>query len=55
MSFSAPQLVDNLRSLLQAIARVRPASAKGNFLRSLYVSTTMGPGLKIDLQSLDLA
>jgi large subunit ribosomal protein L1 len=54
MSFSAPQLVDNLRSLLQAIARVRPASAKGNFLRSLYVSTTMGPGLKIDLQSLDL-
>ncbi len=54
MSFSAPQLVDNLRSLLQAIARVRPASAKGNFLRSLYISTTMGPGLKIDLQSLDL-
>jgi large subunit ribosomal protein L1 len=54
MSFSAPQLVDNLRSLLQAIARVKPASAKGNFLRSLYLSTTMGPGLKIDLQSLDL-
>jgi len=54
MSFSAPQLVDNLQSLLQAIARVRPASAKGNFLRSLYISTTMGPGLKIDLQSLDL-
>jgi large subunit ribosomal protein L1 len=54
MSFSAPQLLDNLRSLLQAIARVRPASAKGNFLRSLYLSTTMGPGLKIDLQALDL-
>lgn len=55
MSFSAPQLVDNMKVLLQAIARSRPASAKGNFLRSLYVSTTMGPGLKIDLQSLDLA
>ncbi len=55
MSFSATQLVDNLKSLLQAISRTRPASAKGNFLRSLYVSTTMGPGLKIDLQSLDLA
>jgi len=55
MSFSATQLVDNLKSLLQAISRTRPASAKGNFLRSLYLSTTMGPGLKIDLQSLDLA
>ena len=54
MSFSAPQLVDNLRVLLQAITRARPASAKGNFLRGLYLSTTMGPGLKIDLQSLDL-
>lgn len=55
MSFSAPQLVDNVRALMQAIARSKPASAKGNFLRTLYVSTTMGPGLKIDLQSLDLA
>lgn len=55
MSFSSTQLVDNLRTLLQAIARTRPASAKGNFFRMLYVSTTMGPGLKIDLQSLDLA
>ena len=55
MSFSAPQLVDNVRALMQAIGRSRPASAKGNFLRTLYVSTTMGPGLKIDLQSLDLA
>jgi large subunit ribosomal protein L1 len=54
MSFSAPQLLDNLRVLLQALTRSRPASAKGNFLRTLYVSTTMGPGLKIDLQSLDL-
>ncbi|HSX37273.1 MAG TPA: 50S ribosomal protein L1 [Chlamydiales bacterium] len=54
VSFSVPQLVENLRSLLQAIARSRPASAKGIFFRSLYVSTTMGPGLKIDLQSLDL-
>lgn len=55
MSFSAAHLVDNLKALMQAISRTRPASAKGNFLRSLYVSTTMGPGLKIDLQSLDLA
>ena len=55
ISFSAPQLVDNVRALVQAISRSKPASAKGNFLRTLYVSSTMGPGLKIDLQSLDLA
>ncbi len=54
ISFSSHHLVDNLRALLTAISRSKPASAKGNFLRSLYVSSTMGPGLKIDLQSLDL-
>lgn len=54
ISFKTESLLDNLSSLLQAISRARPASAKGVFLRSLYVSTTMGPGLKIDLQSLDV-
>lgn len=54
ISFKAESLLENFRSLLQAISRARPASAKGVFLRSLYVSTTMGPGLKIDLQSLDV-
>ncbi len=55
LSFSSNHLMDNLRALLQAISRSKPASAKGNFLRSLYISSTMGPGLKIDLQSLELA
>ena len=55
LSFSVSQLAENARILMQAIARSRPASAKGNFLRSLYISSTMGPGLKIDLQSLELA
>ena len=54
VSFSTPHLLDNLRTLMHAIARSRPASAKGNFLRSLYVSSTMGPGLKVDVQSLEL-
>lgn len=55
MSFSATNLVENLNSLLNAISKSKPASSKGVFLRSLYVSTTMGPGLKIDLQSIALA
>jgi large subunit ribosomal protein L1 len=54
ISFSLENLLENLRALLQSISRARPASAKGIFFRSLYLSTTMGPGLKIDLQSLDL-
>lgn len=55
ISFKKENLIDNLNTLLNAIARSKPASAKGAFLRSLYLSTTMGPGLKIDLQSLALA
>ena len=49
MSFQANALEENLRAILQAIAKVKPASAKGVFLRSMYLSTTMGPGLKIDM------
>lgn len=54
ISFQVEQLTENVMPLLQAILRAKPASAKGVFLRSMYLSTTMGPGLKIDLQSLAL-
>lgn len=52
ISFALEQLNENVLPLLQSIMRAKPASSKGVFLRSMYVSTTMGPGLKIDLQSL---
>ncbi len=54
ISFKEDQLSENLMPLLQSILRAKPASSKGVFLRALYLSTTMGPGLKIDLQSLQL-
>lgn len=54
ISFKAEHLVENMMPLLQAILRAKPASSKGVFLRSMYLSTTMGPGLKIDLQALAL-
>lgn len=54
ISFQEEQLVENVVPLIQAISRSRPASAKGIFLLSMYVSTTMGPGLKVDLQSVPL-
>ena len=55
ISFKKEHLVDNLTTYLNAVSRTKPASAKGVFLRCLYLSTTMGPGLKIDLQSVTLA
>lgn len=55
ISFKTDNLVENMNVLLNAIARSKPASAKGAFLRSLYISSTMGPGLKIDIQSIALA
>lgn len=55
LSFAADRLGENIRAFLTAVARAKPASAKGHFLRSLVLSSTMGPGLKIDLGEMDLA
>lgn len=55
LSFAADNLVANFRALASNLARSRPSSVKGNFFESLYVSSTMGPGLKLDLREIDLA
>jgi large subunit ribosomal protein L1 len=49
-SFSKEQLVANALALIEAIVRAKPAAAKGTYLRSLTMSTTMGPGITIDAQ-----
>ncbi len=46
-SFEEVKLVDNIRTLLQAVQHARPAAAKGKYIRSMSVSTTMGPSFKI--------
>ncbi len=48
ISFSLEHLMGNLASLLEAIAKARPVSVKGNFIKSVSMSSTMGPGLGID-------
>ena len=48
-SFSPERLTENARAVLTSILRAKPASAKGNYVRAVTVSTTMGPGIKIDL------
>jgi large subunit ribosomal protein L1 len=47
-SFGADKLAENAHALLAAVLRAKPAAAKGNYLKSIAVSTTMGPGVKID-------
>lgn len=47
-SFGPEQLLDNANALLSALVRAKPAAAKGNYVRSVTVSTTMGPGVKVD-------
>jgi large subunit ribosomal protein L1 len=47
-SFDAAKLVENASALLTALLRAKPAAAKGTYLRSVSVSTTMGPGVAID-------
>src|SRR5262249_31953270 len=48
-SFESQRLSENLGAFLDAITRAKPAGAKGQYLRSVTVTSTMGPGLRLDL------
>ena len=49
VSFAEEALVENLGSLIEAIVREKPSGAKGQYIRSMTVTTTMGPGIKLDI------
>ncbi|MFQ5829678.1 MAG: 50S ribosomal protein L1 [Candidatus Methylomirabilia bacterium] len=51
-SFSGEGLVANAMTLLEALVRAKPAAAKGQYLRSITVSSTMGPGIPVDVQQI---
>jgi large subunit ribosomal protein L1 len=48
VSFGAQRLVENLAAFLETIMKLKPSSSKGTYLKGIAVSTTMGPGIKID-------
>lgn len=50
LSFGVDQLLENVRALIAAIQRAKPAAAKGQYIKSVVLSSTMGPGVKIDLR-----
>ena len=53
VSFDNTQLTDNANELLNAVLKLRPASTKGNYVKSIYLSSTMSPGIAVDIKSVN--
>jgi len=54
VSFAAEMLLENTQSLVDAIKKAKPATAKGKYVHTMFLSSTMGPGVQVDLISLDV-
>ena len=52
VSFNDNQLIENIRELVTTIIKMKPSAAKGTYVKSLYISSTMSPGIKVDLKSI---
>jgi len=55
VSFEAQKLAENASALISSVMKAKPATAKGRYVRSISISSTMGPGLRIDLASVEAA
>ena len=53
VNFTADQIRDNAREFVNTLIKLKPATAKGTYLKSIYLSTTMSPGVKVDTKSVD--
>jgi len=51
VSFSSDKLVENTQEVLSTLMRLKPAAAKGTYMMSIYLSSTMGPGIRVDYKS----
>ena len=51
VSFSPEQIFDNAKELIQTVIKLNPAAAKGTYVKSIYISSTMSPGVQIDVKS----
>jgi len=49
VSFEEKMLLDNLTAVMEAVVKARPSGAKGQYVKSAFITTTMGPGIKLDL------
>ncbi|HEY2772427.1 MAG TPA: 50S ribosomal protein L1 [Candidatus Binatia bacterium] len=55
VSFGVEKLLDNVRTVIASVVRAKPSTAKGQYIRTAYVSSTMGPGVPIDTGDLKIA
>lgn len=55
LSFEEEKILENVKAYIVAVIRAKPATAKGNYLKSIVLSSTMGPGIKIDLRDIDIS
>ena len=55
VSFGAEKLLENVRTVIASVVRAKPSSAKGQYIRTVYVSSTMGPSVPIDTGDLKVA
>jgi large subunit ribosomal protein L1 len=53
VSFKEDQIVDNAKEFIRTIIKLKPTAAKGTYLKSIYLSSTMSPGIQIDAKSVD--
>ena len=53
VSFDTDKLVENLNAFVNNILKIKPATVKGNYVKNISISSTMGPGIKIDANSFD--
>jgi len=53
LSFDVDKIVENITAFVQAIVKAKPAAAKGHYMQAMFLSSTMGPGIKIDLRTVD--
>ena len=54
VSFDESKLLENLGYVVTTIAKAKPSTVKGNFIENITISTTMGPGIKVDKNSFDI-
>ena len=51
ISFEDQRLVDNLTAIIDAVVKAKPSGAKGQYVKTAYLTTTMGPGINLDLKT----
>jgi large subunit ribosomal protein L1 len=53
VSFGPEKLLENARAIIDSVLKAKPAAAKGKYVRSIALSSTMGPGVRVDLASVE--